>query len=622
MFAEKIANYFNQNPQYKTALSTDVFIPYRVESRSLTGLVDKTARFIEEIQLLDAEKWALFVSQFRTQCVDSANEGWRGEYWGKMMRGACITYGYTKNPKLYDVLTKTVEDILETKDKLGRISTYSVDKQYCGWDIWCRKYIILGLLHYHEICKDNLLKNRIISTLEAHLDYMVDTLGDGKLPINETSVNWGAANSVSLLEPVMRMYNHTGNARYLEFADYIVKTGPKGLNIFEEAFKEETAPFEWSIQKAYELMSCFEGLVEYYRVTGNTKWKRAAVSFAKKVIATDVSIIGCCGCDYECFDNCNATQTDPANTKLMQETCVTVTWIKFCYQLLRLTGDVAFADEIEKSVYNALYGAVNTEQCKLNGGFPFDSYSPLILNTRGRGIGGLQYDNEGNIIYGCCTAIGAAGTGIVPEISASITENGVVFNMYVNGVYNLVTPQNNSLEINVSTNYPLDGSVEITVSPEKEQEFEIMLRIPEFSKQTAVAVNGEAVAVQGRYLRLNRLWRRGDKIALNIDMAPRVIHPIGCENPDSLNYIAVKYGPLVLARDARLCGDIGKSVDLDFDKDGSIKLEKISTADFPTLCEFKVPCKNGEFIKMTDYQSAGKTWDTASATEAWMPIKQ
>ena len=48
----------------------------------------------------------------------------------------------------------------------------------------------------------------------------------------------------------------------------------------------------------------------------------------------------------------------------MQETCVTVTWIKLCYQLLRITGDSVYADEIEKSVYNALYGAVNTEKVK------------------------------------------------------------------------------------------------------------------------------------------------------------------------------------------------------------------------------------------------------------------
>ena len=46
--------------------------------------------------------------------------------------------------------------------------------------------------------------------------------------------------------------------------------------------------------------------------------------------------------------------------------------------------------------------------------YPFDSYSPLVIDHRGKGMGG-QKDINGKI-YGCCTAIGAMGLGIVPFI--------------------------------------------------------------------------------------------------------------------------------------------------------------------------------------------------------------
>lgn len=622
MFSNKAVNYFNAHKQFGTAPHNDTILPYRTGEKKLNGIVDEMARFIEKNQLLDADKWKLFVSQFKIR-LDSDNEGWRGEYWGKMMRGACITYSYTKNPELYDILTKTVIDILDTQDSLGRISTYSADKEYRGWDIWCRKYVILGLLHFHEICSDDALKERIEGVLCAHLDYMVNTIGDDKTPINETSSFWGSANSVSLLEPVMRMYNLTGKQEYLEFADYIVKTGPKDINIFEEAYKNEMPPYKWSIVKAYELISCFEGLIEYYRSTGIEKWKTAAENFAKRLIDTEVSIVGCCGCRHELFSNGVATQTDPNYIHPLQETCVTVTWMKFCYQMLRLTGKVIYADEIEKSVYNALYGAVNTEKTELNGGLMFDSYSPLRFNIRGRDIGGVQYDENNKIIYGCCAAIGAAGTGLVPEIAAGITKQGIVFNLYVDGEYSLVTPSDDNLKISVNTLYPQDGAVKITVDPEKSQEFEIMLRIPEFSTKTTLSVNNNPISVVDRYVRINRRWEKGDIISLDIDMHTHVLHPIGCcDNPESLKYIAVKYGPIVLARDARICQDAGKTVELDFAADDSIKLERINnTEDFKVLCEFKVPCKNGGYIKMIDYQSAGKTWNKESALEAWMLIE-
>ena len=75
------------------------------------GCADSTAKFLEKAQLLDSTLWAKFVQQFRDQ-IDGTNEGWRGEFWGKMMRGAALVYDYTKNEELYAVLTATVKDML------------------------------------------------------------------------------------------------------------------------------------------------------------------------------------------------------------------------------------------------------------------------------------------------------------------------------------------------------------------------------------------------------------------------------------------------------------------------------------------------------------------------------
>lgn len=78
---------------------------------AFTGILDKTIRFVEDFQLLDSDNWARFVNQFKVR-TDSENNGWRGEYWGKMMRGAAFTYAYTRDEKLYKALCDTVEDML------------------------------------------------------------------------------------------------------------------------------------------------------------------------------------------------------------------------------------------------------------------------------------------------------------------------------------------------------------------------------------------------------------------------------------------------------------------------------------------------------------------------------
>ena len=70
--------------------------------------------------------------------------------------------------------------------------------------------------------------------------------------------------------------------------------------------------------------------MEYYRVTGVEKWKLAVIRFAKRVFASDITVIGCAGCTHELFDHSDVRQLDAAEKGVMQETCVTVTWMKLC----------------------------------------------------------------------------------------------------------------------------------------------------------------------------------------------------------------------------------------------------------------------------------------------------
>ena len=75
------------------------------------GISDQTAQFLQEMQLSDAVQWAKFVDVYRSQ-PDAENQGWRGEYWGKMMRGGALVYEYTQDEGLYEVLTASVRDMM------------------------------------------------------------------------------------------------------------------------------------------------------------------------------------------------------------------------------------------------------------------------------------------------------------------------------------------------------------------------------------------------------------------------------------------------------------------------------------------------------------------------------
>jgi hypothetical protein len=89
----------------------------------------------------------------------------------------------------------------------------------------------------------------------------------------------------------------------------------------------------------------------------------------------------------------------------------------------------------------------------------------------------------------------------------------------------------------------------MTVAPKSPREFTIYLRIPAWSRNTVVEINGEEAQENprpGEYLALRREWKPGDRIRLELDVRPRVIaaNPLVRENAGR---VAVQRGPLVYA---------------------------------------------------------------------------
>ena len=650
-----ISNLYAPGTVHAKRIATDALLIDDAAVCRFTGLLDRTARFIADFQLMDPAHWTRFVNQFKTHADDDG--AWRGEYWGKMMRGAAFTYAYLRDPALYRAMTDTVEDMLTAMDAQGRISTFSVAHEFRGWDIWCRKYVLLGMQYFLEVCTDDDLKARVIASMIRQVDYIRSKIGpaeEGKLPITQATRNWRGLNSSSLLEPVVRLYDLTGERRFLDFAQYIVDAGGTSIaNIFELAYEDKTDPYQFPMTKAYEMISCFEGLLEYYRATGVEKYREAVVRFGRRLMQTDVTIIGSCGCTHELLDHSAARQTE-FYEGVMQETCVTVTWMKFCAQLLALTGDPAFADCIEQSLYNAYLGAVNTEKIvdralilqrypdAVLEPLPFDSYSALLPGTRGRGIGGLQQMADKHY-YGCCACIGAAGIGLMGKVAVMLTRDGVTMNLYIPGTMETRTPDGQPLTLHVATDYPADGRVSVRLSLAQPESFALALRVPAWSTQTALAVNGTPVHASTGYVTLNRTWQSGDTVTLTLDMRAHVVHPVryghdvifnkSCwaydymlpnvveESPESQFHIALRRGPLTLARDARLDGTVDEAVDIAYDADGIVALEP-AQAVFDTQVAFRVPQRNGHFFTVIDYASAGKTWDESSKYGCWLPTRE
>ena len=611
--------------------------------KNFCGVANDTAVLLQEKFLCDVPLWRLFVEVFRTK-ADSKNRGWRCEFFGKTMRGAALVCAYTENEELYAVLTDAVRDMLTVAEEDGRVSTYTRESEYSGWDMWGRKYVLLGMQYYLDICRDEALRAEIIAFMKGCADAILAEVGPGKRDITETARHWYGMNSCSILESMVRLYRLTGDGRYLDFATYIIERGGSHyINIFERAYENKLLPYQYGVSKAYEMTSCFEGLLEYYYVTGIEKHRETVVRFAEAVLGSELSIIGCSGTTHELFDHTVTRQTTKYDG-VMQETCVTVTLMKFFLRILELTGDSRYADAAECAFYNAYLGALNVEMAEANTFalygerypdikikstiLPFDGYSPLLPGYRGRQVGGFQPLPDGSY-YGCCACIGAAGVGVFLQNAVVVDGDAVTVNFYERGTVALCVGDTD-VTLTVDTAYPADGKVTVSVTAAVPVRFALRLRIPAWADG------------KGGYRVYEREWHR-DTLELDLPMPLRVLRPLAWERdtvynkvdwtspgkfaevtatevehtPEEDRYFAVLRGPLTMAADSRT----GKAADSLFSLPADAELEPCEiTAGVPCLVRLRITPKAGEPYSLVDYASAGRDWKTMIA--AWLPTEE
>lgn len=603
-----------------------VFYKDAASGMRLDGMLAEAVRFIERNQICDVSLWRKCVEVFRRHHDGDSTwkVTWRGEYWGKMMRGASMVVKYTGDEGMYEILESAVRDMLTAEDEHGRISGYSIETEFNSWDLWGRKYVLLGMMYFMEICRDEELNRAMIASMCRQVDYILAHVGPGKLDIRTCSKHWEGLNSCSILEPIVRLYRLTGKKRYLEFAEYIISTGfIQSANLIDLAFVDEVAPHDYPVVKAYEMMSCFEGLLQYYYVTGNEKYKTVLLNFGRRIMEGELSIIGCSGCTHELFDHTTVRQTQTDYEGIVQETCVTVTWMKFAMAMLELSGDVAYADCIEQSYYNAYTGAFNIHRVpvRYNGkGFPqvlpFDSYSPLVSDKRGRKVGGYNvFDDES--FYGCCACIGAAGAGLIPQFALMRSQKGFVINHYEKGVMRAITPAGQELTINVDTAYPFDGKIGLTFKMAEREQFDLALRVPAWCSGATLTVGGKTDIVGAGYATVCESWKNGDCILLDLPMrVKRILPPKDAVNEDL--FAAYRYGPLVLAADKRIT-DPDAVLDIFCDENGYVESRRVNCPEIRDahIC-LEVPLTGKPAVRLIDYASAGKTWTEESRCGAWL----
>ena len=565
---------------------------------------------------------------------------WQTEFWGKYMHAAAPFWVYTGDEKLERNIETGLANILKSQEPGGYIGNYPDDLR-CGrgWDVWGMKYTLLGLIHYYDAFRARNPENakKALAAAERLCDYVIAEIGpNGRRgrELWETGA-WAGQPSSSILEPVVWLYNRTKEQRFLDFAAFVVKgmseqeNGPrlidlplKGVSVADRSsYVNPNEPKKHSDprrSKAYEMMSCYQGLLEYYETTGRKDCFDAAVASADQIIRDEINVAGGCAC-AELWFHGERKQHLPYTH--LQETCVTITWMRLVEKLLALTGDPKYADELEKTFYNAYLAAMHPS------GSEFAAYTPLN-GTR------WHCHDHCYMHTDCCNANGPRGFLAFLRAMFCAKDDTAYLNFYASGKEQVKLPKSGlPVSFESYTTYPSEGTVRLVNHTQGENRFVLALRVPAWSAKTSIAVNGEAVkdVKPGSYCRLDRVWKIADVVEIRFDLAVR---------PHFLDHaVAYTVGPIALARDSRFNDG---ALDMPYNASyrggwtsknfrlPEIRPSRIVNDEFWMTFSASIPAsphyENPEGMKpktvfFCDYASAGNRWSEDNPYRVWYPCE-
>src|SRR5688572_17745800 len=198
------------------------------------------------------------------------------------------------------------------------------------------------------------------------------------------------------------------------------------------------------------------------------------------------------------------------------ETCASIANVYWNYRLFLLHGDAKYFDVLERTLYNAFLSGVSLTGDKF--------FYPNPLESHG------QHARSPWFSCACCPGNVARFVPSVGGYFYAQKDKSIYVNLFAAGSASFKLP-GNTVALEQKTNYPWNGDLQITVSPEKTGPFEVRVRIPgwainkpipsdlytfedTFAGQPEILLNDKPVklALQQGYVVFNRQWKKGDRI--------------------------------------------------------------------------------------------------------------
>jgi DUF1680 family protein len=441
-------------------------------------------------------------------------------------------------PALRSTTEGMIQAVVAAQEPSGYLNTYYVGDhapqrmlpatQETGHELYNIGHLLQGAIAYFRATGDPTL-------LKAGMRFVDNCLlpNYGPGPDKKPIVAGHPEIEMSLIE----LYRTTGNRQYLDLAGYILH-GNERIPLKQSAIVYMFCGIPFTSRTKLEghavraMYACC-GATDYYLETGDPAYLKTLNALWEDLHKHQMYITGGVGARSEGESFGEAYELP--NARAYGESCAAIGNMMWNWRMLAATGDARHADVIERALYNGINSGMSLD------GKLYCYRNPLAHDaSSGDKIRNPWYDTT------CCPPNLERTLASLPGYFYSTADDGVYVHLYDNSEMKWKLHSGTPITLTQETKYPWEGTVRLAVKPAKADEFTIYVRIPSWSQNSTVSVNGKEVdgAKAGRYLPIRRPWSATDVIKLRFDMTPQVIRA----NPavtDDTGRIAVQRGPRV-----------------------------------------------------------------------------
>ena len=444
----------------------------------------------------------------------------------KWIEGAAYSLKKHPDPALESKVDAIISDVVKNQHEDGYFNIYfTVVDPENRWknrdwhELYCAGHLMEAAIAYHDATG----KRTLLDCMEKYADHIE------KVFVTDRSAEFLTPGHEEIEIALIKMYRHTKNEKYLRLAAFFINKRGTEEDVRRSDYNQSHLPVRqqtYAVGHAVRAVYLYTSMALLAAETKDSELVSACKTLWDDIVNGKMYVTG--GIGSTCIGEAFTSPYDLPNDQAYTETCAGIGLAFFAQAMLCLENNSAYADVIERALYNGILSGLSLD------GKEFFYENPLEINRAEyfkSTYGERRFPAQRRVeCFGCSCCppninrlLASLGNYIYGE------ENGT---LYVNQ-YACATLDCDGIKAKMKTDYPNNGAISVSA----EGVSRIALRIPSWCQ--SFTLNVPYVMEKGY-----AVTEITENIELTLDMTPKTVWADPCVLRD-MSRVAVMRGPVV-----------------------------------------------------------------------------